>query len=153
MSIDSDEMNRRLIALSESDNIRIWRVDADQLSVPERVFGAIWEFEAQVNNGGFSQYFYNSSGELAPYAPFALREIGATSTAALASEALEYVGGDVPLADDKARRERIGALPPDIVAKLDALDARFFERPDDLTTLLYRYVCSHRGEIGAPADF
>src|SRR5689334_24380735 len=45
-------MNRRLIRLAESPDIRFWRVDYDQLSAPERVFGAIWELESEVNNGG-----------------------------------------------------------------------------------------------------
>ena len=57
MKIDRNEMNRRLIRLAESPNIRFWRVDYDQLSFPERVFVLIWELESEVNNGGFHQYF------------------------------------------------------------------------------------------------
>src|ERR1041385_8223768 len=54
--IDRSEINRRLVRLAESPNIRFWRVAYDQLSLPERVFGLIWEFESEVNNGGFLQY-------------------------------------------------------------------------------------------------
>ena len=31
-----------------------------ELSEPERAFVAVWELEAEVNNGGFSQYFFNA---------------------------------------------------------------------------------------------
>jgi hypothetical protein len=39
MTIDRNEMNFRLVQLSESPNIRFWRADYDQLSFAERVFG------------------------------------------------------------------------------------------------------------------
>jgi uncharacterized protein DUF4375 len=66
MTIDKQEMNRRLIKLSESPSSRFWRVEYQDLSTPERVFLLIWEFESEVNNGGFYQYFHNSSGAGAP---------------------------------------------------------------------------------------
>jgi hypothetical protein len=62
MTIDRNEMNHRLVKFSESPNIRFWRVDYDQLSFEERAFGLIWELESEVNNGGFHQYFWNSTG-------------------------------------------------------------------------------------------
>ena len=36
---------------------------------------------------------------------------------------------------------------------LESLDQAFFRYPNDLTTLLYRYVSEHRDQIGAPVDF
>src|SRR5215472_12379335 len=78
MTIDHREMNRRLIKLSESPTSRFWRLDYKDLSAPERVFLVIWELESEVNNGGFQQYFHNSSGALAPHAVDALKTLGAT---------------------------------------------------------------------------
>ena len=80
MTIDDREMNRRLIRLSESPTSRFWRLDYKDLSIPERVFLVIWELESEVNNGGFQQYFYNSSGALAPHVVSALKAIGAQGT-------------------------------------------------------------------------
>jgi len=34
---------------------------------PQKVFSAIWAVESEVNNGGFSQYFQNTSSETAPF--------------------------------------------------------------------------------------
>ena len=61
MKPDERELERRLIKLAESREVRFWRVPYDQLTYPERVFGLIWELESEVNNGGFEQYFSNST--------------------------------------------------------------------------------------------
>jgi hypothetical protein len=45
------------------------------LAEEDRVLVAIWALEADVNNGGFDQYYFNSSGDTAYYAPTALRLI------------------------------------------------------------------------------
>jgi hypothetical protein len=52
MTIDTREMNRRLIQLCANPTSRFWRLDYKDLSIPERVFLVIWELESEVNNGG-----------------------------------------------------------------------------------------------------
>ncbi len=151
--IDPKEMNRRLIRLAESPNIRFWRVDYDQLSFPERVFGLIWELESEVNNGGFYQYFWNSSEALAPDSVEALEAIGADATAALARRALSLAGQAILWRDDTVRRAGMDRLSVEAKDKLSELDQAYYACPDDLTLLLYRYVSIHKGEIGAPPDF
>lgn len=47
----------------------------------------IWVFEGEVNNGGFNQFYYNSSGQFADLVPGALRLIGANRFADLAGKA------------------------------------------------------------------
>lgn len=71
-----------------------------------------------------------------------MREIGATATAPLIESAIKALGKDFPWHDDEARQARLGAL-----------DQKFYAYPDDLMTLLYRYVAAHREEIGAPSGF
>jgi hypothetical protein len=36
----------------------------DALSDRDRILITVWELEADVNNGGFDQYFFNSAGDL-----------------------------------------------------------------------------------------
>jgi len=153
MAIDQREMHLRLIRLSEDREIGFWAVDYDALPEPRRVFRAIWELEAQVNNGGFHQYFWNASAQTVSGILDALQAIGATATAAIVNDAIAAVGRNVSWQDDEARREKLAALPDTIWQELEALDQVFFRYPDDLTTLLYQYVCKHRNPIGAPADF
>lgn len=62
MMADFGQMNQRLLRLAESPNSRFWRVNYEALSRAEQIFLMIWELEAEVNNGGFHQYFSNSSG-------------------------------------------------------------------------------------------
>jgi len=153
MTIDRKEMNRRLIRLAESQNIRFWRVDYNKLSFAERVFGLIWELESEVNNGGFHQYFLNSTGALAPYSVDALKAVGAVQTAGLVQQALAQVGNGIRWPDDTARKAVINSLSSNVREKLNELDQSFYACPDDLTALLYRYVDKQRVEIGAPEDF
>jgi len=151
--IDWREMNRRLICLSEDRDVGFWAVNYDELSEPKRVFRAIWELEAQVNNGGFDQYFWNTSAWTVPSILDALQAIGATATEAIVNDAMAAVGRNLPWQDDEARRAKLAALPATVRQELDDLNQAFFRYPNDLTTLLYRYVCKYRDQIGAPADF
>ena len=77
------DMNRILIGLSESDRTKFGKEDFSAQSIPQKVFSSIWALEAEVNNGGFSQYFFNSSGETAEFVAEALDTIGASNTAAM----------------------------------------------------------------------
>jgi hypothetical protein len=153
MTIDVNEMNRRLVKLAESPNSRFWRIDYGALSSPERVFRAVWELEAEVNNGGFHQYFLNSSGSLVPDAADALRAIGAATMSEIVEQAVEAIGHDISWSDDDARKASLAALAPGAVAKLGEFDQAFFAYPDNLTALLYKYVSEHREEINVPSEF
>jgi hypothetical protein len=132
---------------------RFWRVEYDVLSTPERVFRTIWELESEVNNGGFDQYFFNTSGRLVPNIVAALHAIGASAMAQIVQHAIEAVGQDVQWQDDPARREYMNKLSPQATNTLSDLDQAFYRYPDDLTMLLYRYVSEHRAEIGVPKEF
>jgi hypothetical protein len=91
-----------------------------------------------VNNGGFYQYFLNSTGALAPQVADALKAVGAVETAALAEKALSQVGSNVQWSDDAARKAKISQLSSQVKEKLHELDQAFYASPDDLTDLLYR---------------
>jgi hypothetical protein len=149
-TMDANEMNRRLTQLAERPDARFWRVSYEALSAPERVFRSVWELEAEVNNGGFHQYFWNSSGSLAPHAPAALRAIGASTTAGIVESAIAAVGRDIPWSDERARQTRLDAIEPQ---RLERFDDAFYAYPDNLTMLLYRYASEHRGDLGLSPDF
>ena len=56
-----------LVNLSESENTNFGKEDFATQSQPQEIFSAIWDVESQVNNGGPSQYFSNSSAETASF--------------------------------------------------------------------------------------
>jgi len=61
-------------------------------------------FNLEMLNGGVDQYFYNSSGELAPETVMALREAGLGKHAKALQDCVDMFGAPYP-ADTQARRE------------------------------------------------
>jgi hypothetical protein len=120
----------------------------DALSHPQRTFLCVWWLEAEVNNGGFDQYFLNASGRHAPACVGALREIGATKCAEIARQALSVVNRpDLDWNNDEARQDAVLALDGRAQEALGKLDDQFYAYPDDLTARLYAYVASRPAEF------
>lgn len=71
----------------------------------------------EVHNGGFWQYFFNSTGVTAPEARDGFAAIGMTDVADIISQAMDRVGAPYPF-DRDARQARVG--PPE--ARMDFLD-------------------------------
>src|SRR5208283_2606014 len=67
--LDSERMERAILSLTEA----------------ERVVMAIEAMEREVNNGGYEQFFVNSSKHFAPHIVQALQTIGCTEFADLAA--------------------------------------------------------------------
>jgi hypothetical protein len=141
--------NHILIGLSESDKTAFGKQDFDRQSPPQKVFSAIWAVESEVNNGGFFQYFLNSTGESTPFVVEALKTIGAPKTAAICRRAIT-VAFPAGLPDsEEAIRSAASEFPDDVLEKLKPLDQEFFSYPHNLTNLLFAYVCQHPEEFGA----
>jgi|SRR5689334_19832506 hypothetical protein len=114
----------------------------DALSHAERVVLDVTEVEAQVNNGGFDQFFYNRSGDRAQESIAALEEIGAQETAALLKLACGRFPGKAPSAEWFVRQKQ---LLEDVADEaFDDLDARFFADPDGMSKRLVAYWGKHK---------
>jgi hypothetical protein len=144
------DKNDQLIQLSGLG--RFWRLDFDDLSPAERVFRAIWELEGEVNNGGFDQYFFNSSGDTAFAVVDALKTIGAHKTARIAEDANGVFPRPHPPRDRDERQALLDALLPEQKAVLDNLDEQFYRYPDNLTELLHDYVKRNSANIPGAVD-
>jgi len=141
------DKNLWLIKLAESPQARFWKVGYDELSAAEKVFVAIWELEADVNNGGFSQYYYNSAGDHALHAPGALRAIGANTMAAIVEKANARFGAGGPPADRDERQGALDALAGKAEEEWLELSGQFQDYPENLTELLYAYVQANKAQI------
>jgi len=84
----SPTKNHILIGLSESPQTKFGKEDFSSQSIAQKTFSALWEVESEVNNGGFSQYFVNSSAESAHFLVDALNMIGAPKTADICQSAI-----------------------------------------------------------------
>ena len=115
----------------------VWAREAkhgfDGLTEPEKAFLRVWNLEAEVNNGGFAQYFENSAGDYAVGTPDALRSVGAPEMAALAERAMQPFGASGPAADRDARTRAIQALPASARELWNQLDDEFYKlaSPED----------------------
>lgn len=117
------------------------------LTHAERVIYIVNTLEGEVNNGGFFQYFWNSSGDRANELMDAFLEIGAPGTAAICEKALSVFGGPVP-EDCDERNEALDALDGDMVDEiLSECDDAFYEYEEDLTELCYEYIMKHKDQF------
>ncbi len=96
--------------------------------------------EAEINNGGFDQFFFNSAGDRTKETIDALNAIGAAHTAAIVRAAAGKFPGGLPPQD---RDERQALLLEQVSPDSDAFgdeDAAFLEYRDDLGALVSRYA-------------
>lgn len=116
----------------------------DALSAPERIFYITQTLEMEVNNGGFSQFFYNSGGDLSGELVAAFEEIGAKQTAALCQKALDAFGCKIP-ADREERCDLLDELDEDALDEIwESCDDAFYESEEDLNALNYAYILKHK---------
>ena len=115
-----------LLALSESDQVAV----------------CLHRLEAEVNNGGFHQFFFNI-GFLLPYTRRALIAIGALKTAALLDRAAEICFPSGYPADPEMS-ERALADFEEVDEELASLDEAFLRYEDPLTDMVNAYLQQSR---------
>jgi hypothetical protein len=119
------------------------------LTDAERVVMAVEAMEREVNNGGWEQFFVNSSKHFAPYIVQALQTIGCNALAELATEAVrelqlpaEFDGEDC----DRAYMRLMDEIDP----KLHELDRRYYQSPEPIVDCLLSFIEQHESEIRIP---
>lgn len=120
------------------------------LTQPEVDVLAIEALEREVNNGGYGQFFLNSSNEFAATVVEALQRIGCPATALVTQRALAALPQGTTLTpeslsammeqDDPSRDER-----------LEECNQAYFDAREDIATALLRYLIDQRELIKLPA--
>jgi hypothetical protein len=114
-----------------------------------RLLAAYW-VEAEVNNGGFDQYFFNSAGDNAEAALAGLKEMGAAGAATLLEQSMAVFPGGKPPADRFRRQElmqQIAALSKPVWEKCDT---EFYKPRESISDLSLAYAKKKRAEIILP---
>ncbi len=111
---------------------------------------ALWWCRSEVCNGGFHQFFGNSTGMIWPQALDGFKLVGAVSHAALLEKALQvFPGGLPPL--ERNRREEFLELNEHRSHILDPLDTAFYVLERDsglnLDSICAKYIRSRPGEF------
>ena len=114
------------------------------LTPEEQVFFICNSLEGEVNNGGFSQYLYNSSGNHANRVSECMHSIGATKIAEICRTAMAAFPHPLP-EDWEERQEFLDEfLTDDAEEILEQCDSEFYEYEDNLEQLVYSYIQAHR---------
>lgn len=129
------------------------------LSEVERQYWAVGCLSGDVYNGGFDQYFYNSSGSTYISALHGLDAMGAVVSLNLLQRAKQVIFefNDVP-EDTGARRAMLASVQnASLQQRLDELDKNFWADPDKLAVLSEGFAIRHglvqeNAQPNAPSD-
>jgi hypothetical protein len=121
--------------------------DIDKLTEEQKQFYYNQCLEREINNGGFNQYFFNSSGDFAHKTVQSLQTIGATKTADILQKAIDqFPSSNVP--EDRSERQKIlEQIQETADVVWEGLDQRFFRYEDDLNTMNIEFVRKNRDKF------
>jgi hypothetical protein len=108
------------------------------LSPVETTVLAITAFMREIDNGGFSQFFYNSSVEYAPIIVDALDAVGAEHCSQLAQRAIDALNLETLLPE--AIEERLDPDDDELESLLSELDDIYYEESEELDLLLFDFI-------------
>lgn len=123
------------------------------LSPARRAVLLVEALEIEINNGGFDQYYLNSSGDGAPFAPAALRLLGHEAAATLVERGnAQFASG--PPTDRSARLRMMDDLGEQPKLIWDSLDKQFYklELPKGGLSigLSLPYILAHESDFFRP---
>jgi hypothetical protein len=109
-----------------------------ELSALERTVYLAWFFDAEVRNGGFDQFFFNSQGNHAAGTLDALRDIGALKARALLQKAMALFGPEGPSPDRDLRWDQMDDIPNR--ADWNAMDTEYYNSGERMADLLSDFL-------------
>ena len=109
----------------------------------------IWALEAEVNNGGYNQFYFNSSGQFYKYLPDALRLVGANKFADLTEKANKIFETE----NDKITKHQDGTIEGFSKSyddnPLNDLDTEFYElyKTENLQRIQVDFIRKNRNQF------
>ena len=139
---------KSIIAISEI----VWKKtdytdNFKNLTEAEKTFIYVEMIENEINNGGFDQYFFNSSGDYSLEALEALKKIGALKTIKIIEDAFKiFPVNPIPKNNEK-RRYILENIDEQTSIKWNELEDRFYESEENIGGLLLEYVKKNKTEF------
>jgi len=119
----------------------------EKLTEPQKTFYFNQYLEKEINNGGFNQYFYNSSGDFAHQTIISLQQINALKTAEILQLAIDQFPNSIVPKDRSERQEILEKIEEKAEEVWEQLDKRFFEYEDNLYDLNIEFIKQHRSSF------
>lgn len=135
--------------------LKLWRSlvrrahDGDEgitgFSEAEKRFLAVGLLELELYNGGFDQFFFNSSGSHCRRAASGLKEMGALRSLELLRRAQRALFGDMEVPESTAERREFLQKEDsaEVSRELSALDDQYCADPDGLEARMKSYALKH----------
>jgi hypothetical protein len=146
--LSSDDINDSIIELDNYiAELCSYGDEMDKLTEQQKQFYYIQCLEREINNGGFNQYFFNSSGNFAQKTIHSLRTIGANKTADILQKAIaQFPNGKVP-EDRTERQEVLEQIQETADPVWEELDKMFYTYEDDLNTLNIEFIRKNKDKF------
>jgi hypothetical protein len=133
---------------------RVWNSPGgfEALSESEKLYYVMTLFQNEINNGGFHQFFFNSSGSYYELIENALVTFDEPQTLDLLHNARQIVFPEIVVpVDTETRRGLLPPPDPHLMDRLNELDQRFYRSADTLTPKLEAFA-RQRGLVSADAE-
>jgi hypothetical protein len=135
-----EDVHERYLEMGSYLTDKAIELGEDSYTEQERVIRLVWNLESEVNNGGFDQYFFNSTGDFAAETLVHLKAMGAMEYHNSLKSAVDLVfDGGVPEEREK-RWEVLGKLTDEQREKLDAIDSDFCKILDPIEQCVIDYL-------------
>ena len=143
--LNSEDTNESIIELDDLiGEICDYGDDFSKLTDHQKLFYLNQNLEREINNGGFNQFFCNSSGDNAHETILSLKAIGADKTADILQKAIDQFP-DKTVPKDRDERTEIVEQIEDVADEVwDELDQKFYAYEDDLNTLNIEYIKKYK---------
>jgi hypothetical protein len=125
-----------VLAFEQAIDRKSARVGAENLTDEERVILAIEALEREVNNGGYDQFFTNSSNV-----------IGCTEAAMLTQDAINALGIRGVITVEAIARMMFEKKNAELAEKLDDCTKRFYKIAGDLSSPLLAFIKNNTDKI------
>lgn len=138
-----------VLAFEQAVDQKAARLGEDAISEEERFILAVEALEREVNNGGYGQFFLNSSNEYAAVIVDALDRIDCPNTARITRAAIDAlaVDGDPTsevvenaIREDNPRRDKL----------LGELDDQYYRNDEEIADRLFAFIKANRDRIVLP---
>lgn len=139
--LNTGDMNESIIELDAFiSELCAYGDDFIKLTGEQKIFFLNQNLEREINNGGFNQFFCNSSGDNAHETILSLQAIGATKTATLLQKAIDQFPNKTVPAERDERVEMVEQIEEMANDVWEELDEEFFACEDDLDALNIEYI-------------
>lgn len=110
------------------------------LGAEEAEMLGVWMLDAEVNNGGFDQYFWNTGGDLIAEAIEGFENIEADDLAGIAESAFAELPDGYLQNNREQRRQQLDELQQSPTSRLSSYDTQYYNSRQDAISLLAAYM-------------